>query len=48
MAAHGVPLRRLQYWMRHAGAKTTQIYAHHQPDAHEAETVDVAFRDRPA
>jgi hypothetical protein len=34
--------------MRHAGAKTTQIYAHHQPDAHEAETVDVAFRDRPA
>jgi integrase len=48
MAAHGVPLRRLQYWMGHADSKTTQIYAHYQPDAHEAETVDAAFRDRAA
>jgi integrase len=48
MAAHGVPLRRLQYWMGHADTKTTQIYAHYQPDAHEAETVDDAFRDRAA
>jgi integrase len=43
MAAHGVPLRRLQEWMGHADAKTTQIYAHYQPAEDEAEVIDLAF-----
>jgi integrase len=43
MAAAGVPLRTLQYWMGHADSKTTQIYAHYQPAENEAEMVDRAF-----
>lgn len=43
IAASGVPLRRLQYWMGHADMKTTQIYAHYQPDAYEADMIDGAF-----
>jgi integrase len=43
MAAAGVPLRTLQYWMGHADSKTTQIYAHYQPAENEAEIVDRAF-----
>lgn len=43
MAAHGVPLRRLQEWMGHADGKTTQIYSHYQPADNEAEVVDLAF-----
>jgi integrase len=43
MAAAGVPLRTLQYWMGHADSKTTQIYAHYQPSENEAEIVDRAF-----
>src|SRR6185312_10559461 len=43
MAAHGVPLRRLQEWMGHADAKTTQIYSHYQPAENEAEVIDLAF-----
>lgn len=43
VAASGVPLRRLQYWMGHADIKTTQIYAHYQPDDYEADMVDEAF-----
>jgi integrase len=43
MAAAGVPLRTLQYWMGHADSKTTQIYAHYQPAENEAEVVDRAF-----
>jgi integrase len=43
MAAHGVPLRRLQEWMGHADAKTTQIYSHYQPADDEAEIVNLAF-----
>src|SRR4051794_27327633 len=43
VAASGVPLRRLQYWMGHADIKTTQIYAHYQPDEHEADLLDGAF-----
>jgi integrase len=43
MAANGVALRRLQYWMGHADIKTTQVYAHYQPDDHEADMVDDAF-----
>jgi hypothetical protein len=29
--------------MGHADAKTTQVYAHYQPNRHEAELVDAAF-----
>lgn len=51
MAAAGLPLRALQYWMGHADSKTTQIYAHYQPAENEAEIVDRAFSlascDRP-
>lgn len=43
MAASGVALRRLQYWMGHADIKTTQVYAHYQPDDHEADMIDDAF-----
>lgn len=52
MAASGVPLRTLQAWLGHEDAKTTEIYAHYAPTAHEPEMVDAAFRaalapDRP-
>lgn len=43
MAAHGVALRRLQEWMGHADAKTTQVYAHYQSAEDEVSVVD----DRP-
>jgi integrase len=43
MAASGVPLRTLQHWMGHADSKTTQVYAHYQPSASEADAVDTAF-----
>jgi integrase len=42
MAAAGTPLRTLQYWMGHSDSKTTQVYAHYQPSAHEADAVDRA------
>ena len=32
MAASGAPMRTLQHWMGHADSKTTQIYAHYQPE----------------
>jgi len=43
MSANGVPLRTLQHWMGHADSKTTQVYAHYQPSAQEADAVDRAF-----
>jgi integrase len=43
MAAAGTPLRTLQHWMGHADSKTTQVYAHYQPSAGEADAVDRAF-----
>ena len=43
LAAHGVPLRRIQEWMGHADAKTTQIYQHYQPAEDEVGVVDLAF-----
>jgi integrase len=46
MAAAGVPLRTIQYWMGHADSKTTQVYAHYAPSEHEADTVDQAFAEK--
>jgi integrase len=42
-AAEGVPMRTLQEWMGHADLKTTEIYAHYAPGAHEAEMIERVF-----
>jgi integrase len=42
-AAAGIPLRTIQEWMGHADLKTTQIYAHYAPSAHETAMVNDAF-----
>ena len=43
LAASGVPLRTIQEYLGHADAKTTQIYAHYAPSAHEVAIVNSAF-----
>jgi len=43
MAAAGVAIRTLQEWLGHAGIKTTQIYAHYAPSAHEVAFVNSVF-----
>jgi integrase len=43
LAAAGVPLRTIQEYLGHADLKTTQIYAHYAPSAHEVEIVNDAF-----
>ena len=48
LAATGVPLRTIQEYLGHADLKTTQIYAHYAPSAHEVEIINDAFGTRPA
>jgi len=48
LAAAGVPLRTIQEYLGHADLKTTQIYAHYAPSAHEVEIVNDAFGAHPA
>ncbi|MTD43648.1 tyrosine-type recombinase/integrase [Conexibacter sp. W3-3-2] len=43
LAAKGVPLRNIQEWLGHADSKTTQIYSHYAPSAHEVAMVNDAF-----
>ena len=43
LAAAGVPLRTIQEFLGHADLKTTQIYAHYAPSAHEVQAINDAF-----
>jgi integrase len=45
LAASGEPLRTIQEFLGYADSKTTQIYAHYAPSAHEVARVDAAFAD---
>ncbi len=47
LASRGVPIRTIQEFLGHADSKTTQIYMHYAPSAHEVEMVNDAFRDQP-
>jgi integrase len=48
LAASGQPLRTIQEFLGHADSKTTQIYAHYAPSAHEVEMVNAAFAEETA
>lgn len=43
LAARGVSLRTIQEFLGHADSKTTQIYSHYAPSAHEVAMVNDAF-----
>lgn len=43
LAASGVPLVKLQEWLGHEDATTTQIYVDYQPSGHDAELIERAF-----
>ena len=45
LAAFGQPMRTIQEFLGHADSKTTQIYAHYAPSAHEVEMVNAAFSE---
>jgi integrase len=45
LAASGQPMRTIQEFMGHADSKTTQIYAHYAPSAHEVEMLNAAFAE---
>jgi hypothetical protein len=38
-------MRTIQEFLGHADSKTTQIYAHYAPSAHEVEMVNHAFAE---
>ena len=46
LAASGLqPMRTIQEFLGHADSKTTQIYAHYAPSAHEVEMINTAFAE---
>jgi integrase len=45
LVASGQPMRTIQEFLGHADSKTTQIYAHYAPSAHEVEMVNAAFAE---
>jgi integrase len=47
LAAAGVPLVKIQEWMEHENAETTQIYVDYQPSVHDAQLVERAFGSDP-
>jgi len=47
LAATGQPLCTIQEFLGHADIKSTQIYAHYAPSAHEISMVNTAFAPDP-
>jgi integrase len=47
LAAAGVPLVKIQEWMGHENAETTQIYVDYQPSEHDGKLVERAFGSDP-
>jgi integrase len=47
LAASGVPLVKLQEWLGHEDATTTQIYVDYQPSGQDAELIERAFGSDP-
>ena len=47
LAAAGVPLVKIQEWMGHENAETTQIYVDYQPSVHDAQLMERAFGSDP-